>query len=164
MPNKEFSPSRLKIVEFKIINGDITAPYEFDSDLIDNYETNMAFSSSSNVEEQVIRANMGFEIKTKSSKNTKEATASFDFVYIFEVEGLKDFFSDKANSESLKKIMISIAAISFSTSRGVLLTRLQGTVMKEYILPVIDPSKLLNEWLNQMKKDMEKKTLKAKKK
>lgn len=153
----------LNIVEFKIIDGDINAPYEFDGDLIDSYETSMAFSSSSNLEEEIIRANMGFEIKTKSSNNEREATVSFDFVYLFEVNGLKDFFSGKANAESLKKIMISIAAISFSTSRGVLITRLQGTVMKEYILPVIDPGKLLNEWLNQMKKDTEEKVLKPKK-
>lgn len=156
MTKGKYDPLRLSIIEFKIVKGNINAPYEFDSNLIDNYETSMAFGSSFNLEKKVVKANMGFEIETKSTSKQEEATVNFDFVYIFKVENLDELLADDADPKDLKRLMIAIAAISFSTSRGVLLTRLQGTVMKEYILPIIDPVKLLNEWINEKEKDKKK--------
>ncbi|MDC9721979.1 MAG: hypothetical protein PSN34_04300 [Urechidicola sp.] len=149
MTKGKYDPLRLRIIEFKIVNGNIKAPYEFDDSLIDNYETSMAFGSSFNLEKKVVKANMGFEIETKSTSEQDEALVNFDFVYIFEVDNLDELFTEGAAPEDLKRLMTAIAAISFSTSRGILLTRLQGTVMKEYILPIVNPVKLLDEWINE---------------
>jgi hypothetical protein len=38
----------------------------------------------------------------------------------------------------------ALASMTYSTSRGVLLTRLQRTALEAFILPVIDPNELLN--------------------
>ncbi len=151
MTKGKYDPLRLSIIEFKIVNGNINAPNEFDSNLIDSYETSMAFSSSFNLEEKVVRANMGFEIETKSTSKQNEATVNFDFVYLIRVDNLNELFSDDADPKDLKRLMTAIAAISFSTSRGILLTRLQGTAMKEYILPIINPGKLLDKWIDESK-------------
>jgi hypothetical protein len=37
----------------------------------------------------------------------------------------------------------AIASISYSTARGIILSRFQGTALREFILPVIDPNSLL---------------------
>ncbi|AUP79130.1 hypothetical protein [Flavivirga eckloniae] len=146
--SKKFDPTKLKIIEFKIVKGEIEAPYEFDSTVIDNYETNMSFNSSFNIEKSIVKANMGFSIETASSSNQKEATAKFDFVYLFKVDNLEEIIGEENDDDMIyiKNLLTAIAAISFSTSRGVLLTRLQGTSMKDYILSVIDPGNLLDEW------------------
>lgn len=149
MTKGKYDPLRLSIIEFKIVNGNINAPYEFDGNIIDNYETSMGFSSSFNLNKKIVKANMGFEIQTKSKSEQDEALVNFDFVYLFEVDNLDELLTEDADSKDLIRLMTAIAAISFSTSRGVLLTRLQGTVMKEYIVPIIDPGKLLDEWINE---------------
>ena len=37
----------------------------------------------------------------------------------------------------------ALASISYATSRGILMTRFQGTALEDFILPVIDPNDLL---------------------
>ncbi|MNY64312.1 hypothetical protein D3C86_2014030 [compost metagenome] len=39
----------------------------------------------------------------------------------------------------------ALASITYSTSRGILMTRFQGTVLSDFILPVIDPNSLLEK-------------------
>jgi hypothetical protein len=38
----------------------------------------------------------------------------------------------------------ALSAITYSTARGILLTRLQGTAFQDFILPIINPNNLLN--------------------
>jgi hypothetical protein len=44
----------------------------------------------------------------------------------------------------------AIASIVYSTSRGILMSRFQGTVFADFILPVIDPNQLLD--MKQLRK------------
>lgn len=145
--NKNFDPNKLKIVDFRITNGVIDAPFEFEVSSVDNYETNMSFDASFDVDTCSVRADMGFEIVTSSKQQQGEAKASFNFIFIYEVENLPELVElvDGKIDEISDNLMVSVASISFSTSRGVLLTRLQGTAMKDYILPVIKPEELLSE-------------------
>jgi hypothetical protein len=39
----------------------------------------------------------------------------------------------------------SIAAISYSTSRGVLLMQIKGSALEKLILPIINPNELLKQ-------------------
>ena len=39
----------------------------------------------------------------------------------------------------------ALSSITYSTARGVLLTRLQGTALQNFVLPVINPNKLLQQ-------------------
>ena len=39
----------------------------------------------------------------------------------------------------------ALASITYSTSRGILMTRFQGTVLSDFILPVINPNDLLEK-------------------
>ncbi|MEP0264216.1 hypothetical protein [Dokdonia sp.] len=148
MLNK-FDPTELDIIEHKIVQGHIESPFEFDSDLIENYKTDMSFNASFVIEKKLVKAYMGFVIQTNSESDQKESNAEFDFVYVFRVGNIEELLTTEEDGEinDLElTLLTAIAAISFSTSRGILMTRLQGTVMKDYILPVIDPKKLLEEW------------------
>lgn len=142
-----FDPNKLNIVDFKLVKGEISAKYDFETDEIDRFNTDLSFNASVDPENKVIKAEIGFEIETVSNNDQEEAIAKFTLVYLYEVENL-DLIFDNGNDESEERLkgelnlMVAIGAISFSTSRGILMTRLQGTVMKDYILPVIDPGKL----------------------
>lgn len=142
---KNFDPEKLNIVSFRIIKGEIAAPIDFNVDVIENYKTNMAFDVSFNVEEKIAQAEMSFDIETTSSLEQEEGSCKFNFVFVFYVENMDSLVSIVKNEIKIEEIslLISLAAISFSTSRGILLTRLQGTVLRDYILPIIDPVNLI---------------------
>ena len=105
-------------------------------------DLDMAF----NLDEKLIRSDFKVKIETES-KNEKEATGEFKFVFLFEVENLDDLaFEDEKDSSNLiidSGLSNAIASISYSTSRGILMTRFNGTALENFILPVIDPNELV---------------------
>ncbi|GGI58486.1 hypothetical protein [Winogradskyella haliclonae] len=142
----KFDASLLEIRDLKIIKGEINAPFEFDTESINSYATDLSFDAFISKEKKIVKTEIGFDIQTQSSADQEEAIAKFVLVYLFHVENLDlilDFEAtdDKVNINE-RNLMMAIAAISFSTSRGVLMTRLQGTIMKDYILPIIDPKEI----------------------
>ena len=143
-----FKADKLSIVDFKIIKGEIDADFEFNAKLIKNFETDMTFDVTFDSDNKSLKADMGFTIVTNSEGLAdKEATAKFMFVYIYELENFDELIVFKKGKISIinEHVMPSVAAISFSTSRGILMTRLQGTAMKDYILPIINPDELLTD-------------------
>lgn len=141
-----FDPNKVEIIDFKITKGRIDAPFEFDDASIENFETTMSFHPSFDVENRLVRVDMGFEITTKSTTHQLEATAEFNFVYLFKVENLLDLVAmNKKKIVSVNEnLTVALAAIAFSTSRGILMTRLQGTALENYILKIIAPEDLLS--------------------
>lgn len=85
-------------------------------------------------------------LKTDSKRtDVKEATGSFHLVFIFKVENLDELIQQTKSTIKLDPDFgNALAAITYSTSRGILLTRLQGTAFQNFILPVINPNKLLD--------------------
>jgi hypothetical protein len=77
--------------------------------------------------------------------NPNEATGSYQFVFIYFVENLSEhvMIMPDAVVDWNPYLANAIASITYSTSRGILLSRFQGTVMKDFILPVVDPNALL---------------------
>ncbi len=71
----------------------------------------------------------------------------FHFVYVFHVENLQELaIPDENKGISLNGgLGNALASITYSTSRGILLTRLKGTGLENFILPVIDPNSLLKK-------------------
>jgi hypothetical protein len=82
--------------------------------------------------------------KTVSSAEAQEATCFYHFVFLFDIDDLKDHATnmEDGSTDCNPYLSNAIASITYSTSRGILLSRFQGTVMKDFILPVIDPNSL----------------------
>ena len=99
------------------------------------------------IERKLKQEQESLEYEFRLSKAEKEAEARFNFVYIYTLENYDDLIETKKGKVELlnDNLMPAVAAISFSTSRGVLMTRLQGTAMKDYILPIINPDDLLKD-------------------
>lgn len=143
-----FKADKLSIVDFRIIKGEIDVDFSFSEKLIKNFQTDMTFDVTFDAENNSLKADMGFTIVTNSDgKAEREAEAKFKFVYIYELENFGDLVEVKNGKIAIinEHLMPSVAAISFSTSRGILMTRLQGTAMKDYILPIINPDDLIKD-------------------
>ncbi|GAA4932791.1 hypothetical protein GCM10023314_01460 [Algibacter agarivorans] len=149
MSDRKLIPEKIEIFDFKIIKGQIESPFEFDNSLVKGHDFNLSFETAMNIEEKMVKADFIVSIKTQSEKNsTEEAQGNFHFVFIFHVENMEDLVekNGKNNPDDFKvdgALGNALASITYSTSRGILMTRFQGTSLENFILPVINPNDLL---------------------
>jgi hypothetical protein len=141
-----FDAGRLSIIEFKFTKGQVDTPEDFEMNLVDGHLLENSLQLGFNLKEKLIKSDFIIELKTDSKgANAQEATGSFHLVFIFKVENLDELVQQNKNTIKLNPDFgNALAAITYSTSRGILLTRLQGTAFQNFILPVINPNKLLD--------------------
>lgn len=142
-----FQPEKINIVKTAIVKCHIDSPIDFVPEKAKGHDFSLDFGLSFNLEDKLVKADLKVELATKSEgKNEEEARGSFHFVYIFQVENLEELAVPDKNyrigmNEGLGK---ALASIAYSTSRGILFTRLKGTSLENFVLPVIESDKLLN--------------------
>lgn len=139
------NPKEILIREFKITRGNINCPDYFDVAGIESFSFNVNLDLGFNIEENLIRSAFAVDVATKSREQAEEATGSFHLIFIFSYDSLRDHTSvGEDESVSCNPYLANaIASITYSTSRGILLSRFQGTAMRDFILPVVDPNSLL---------------------
>ena len=147
LDNPLFDPEKLSIIEFKFIKGQVDTPEEFLIDKVDSHQLENTLQLAFNLDEKLVKADFSVEIKTESKgANVKEATGSFYLVFIYRIENLEELAKPgKTNGIELHPDLgNALSSITYSTSRGILLTRLQGTALQNFVLPIINPNKLLH--------------------
>ncbi len=141
-----FDPEKLSITEFKFIKGQVDTPEEFIVEKVDGHHLENTLQLGFSLQEKLAKADFTIEIKTDSKGgNIKESIGSFHLVFIYKVENLEELAKvDKSNLIEINPLLgNALSSITYSTSRGILLTRLQGTALQTFILPIINPNKLL---------------------
>jgi hypothetical protein len=128
MEAKRIETGKITIREFRLVKGQIDSPFDFKVSDIKSFDFKVDFNTGFNLEENLIKADFVIDVTTKSNhvEDLKEHTA------MAEDKGV-DWNPFLANA---------IASITYSTSRGILMSRFQGTIMKDFILPVVDPNSL----------------------
>lgn len=137
--------------EFRLVKGQIDSPFDFRVSNIKGFNYDVEFEIGLNLEEELVKADFIINLSTASEVPTVEAVCSYHFVFLFNVEGLSDHVQITAEgvADWNPYLANAIASITYSTSRGILMSRFQGTVMKDFILPVIDPNALLSNKISQ---------------
>lgn len=70
----------------------------------------------------------------------------FGIEYKFWVEGLSDHLDHEGDPPEISgKLVATLAGIAYSTSRGVIYDRVEGSHLQHLILPVVDPKQLLED-------------------
>lgn len=139
-------PEKIEIVNFKIIKGQINSPFDFEEDKVKGHTFNVDFELGFNIPDKLIKAEFSVNVETKSEKeDNEEATGAFSFAYVFYVDNIAELTKvEEDNTVTLSPALgNALASITYSTSRGILMTRFQGTALNNFILPVINPNKLL---------------------
>ena len=72
-----------------------------------------------------------------------EVSGRFDIAYFFGVENLEKLVNDGEGFLINPDLLSSLANIAYSTSRGIIYTRCQGTILKKVILPILSTQKLV---------------------
>lgn len=145
--NNIFEPEKISILEFKMVKGQVDVPEDFDAEKVVGHQIENSLQLGFNLDEKLIKADFVIDLKTQSNEpNSKEATGNFHLVFIYQIENLQDLAKTDENNliELHPGLTNAISSVTYSTARGILLTRLQGTAFQNFILPVINPNKLLH--------------------
>ena len=141
-----FDPDKLSIVEFKIIKDQIDTPEDFLIDNIGGYKLDNSLQLAFNLKEKLIKVDMKIDILTISNGlNTKEVAGNFHLIFIYRIENIEELaIPDKNNLIVIHPTLgNALSSVTYSTSRGILISRVQGTALQNFILPIINPNKLL---------------------
>ncbi|PPK92981.1 hypothetical protein LY01_02685 [Nonlabens xylanidelens] len=86
------------------------------------------------------------EADARSTNNGLMGKGFFELLFLFHIENLQDYLT---SDKDLVKMNILLAAtlvgLSFSTSRGMLLTFTRNTLFEGLILPIVNPVKIIKE-------------------
>jgi hypothetical protein len=139
---------KIEIVDFKIIKGQINSPFDFEKEKVAGHTFNVDFELGFNLEDKLVKADFSVHVETKSNEDSiEEAVGNFSFVYVFYVDNIEELTTlEKDETITIHPALgNALASITYSTSRGILMTRFQGTVLSDFILPVINPNDLLEK-------------------
>lgn len=142
-----FDPEKIAMIDFKMIKGQVDTPENFDISKIVGHQLDNSLRLGFNLDDKLAKANFTISIKTESKgENESEASGNFHFIFIYRIENLKELaLPEKNNRLNLNPgLTNALSSVSYSTSRGILLTRLQGTALQNFILPIINTNKLLH--------------------
>lgn len=142
---RKISPEKIEIKEFRLVNGQVDSPYEFRSENISSFKFNVDLTAGLNIPESLIRTDIKIKVETVSKEpGSIEATGTYHFVFVYFYEGLNDVAKIEPDGKINwhPYLANAIASITYSTSRGILLSRFQGTVMRDFMMPVVDPNNL----------------------
>lgn len=142
-----FDVEKIELIEFKMIKGQVDNPENFDVNKVAGHQLDNSLQLSFNLDDKLAKADFTVSIKTDSKdENESEATGNFHLIFIYRIENLEDL----AKAEKNKRLNLNpglanaLSSVTYSTSRGILLTRLQGTALQNFVLPIINPNKLLH--------------------
>ncbi len=89
-------------------------------------------------------------VNTESQdKDSDTARGLFELNFVYHIENLSELVEQKDQQVTIDAgLSNALASITYSTTRGILMTRFQGTSLANFILPVIDPNRLAQRQAN----------------
>ena len=146
-----FDPEKITLIDFKMIKGQVDTPENFDISKFVGHQLDNSLQLGFNLDDKLAKADFTVSVKTDSKgENESEATGNFHLIFIYRVENLEEL----ATPEKNKRLNLNpglanaLSSVTYSTSRGILLTRLQGTALQNFVLPIINPNNLLHNKKN----------------
>jgi hypothetical protein len=141
-------PEKIEILDFKIILEQVNCPIDFEIEKVVGHSFNVDFELGFNLDDKLIKADFSVNIETKSKETViKEANGVFRFLYVFYIDNIEEL-TTLENDQTItlhQSLGNALASITYSTSRGVLMARLQGTAFSDFILPIINPNNLVEK-------------------
>jgi hypothetical protein len=147
--DRKIEPDKISIQTLQTIKGSIDSPSNLSFATGGEHNFEFELEHGVQVVEKVVGIILSVVIRAiwPNQPATQQVVASFTHELVFKVENLDDFVEvvDGAKPIVDRLMMGTLIGIAYSTVRGIIYTRTQGTALKGAILPVIDPKKFITE-------------------
>lgn len=146
--NRIIIPDKIHVLNIKTLKGSIESTNDADPESIAGYRFNHLLGTGINEEDKLVGLELKVDITAlNSSDEPIGINASYTHSFTFYVENLEDFLEpneEQGKTSNIDALMVAVlVGIAYSTVRGIVFTRTQGTSLNSVILPVIDPKKML---------------------
>lgn len=143
-----FDPTKVHFSDFKMLKGQVETPagLELPADL--QFLSDYALSMGLSADNELLRVDLAVEIKAESPTAEMPAIqGSFHFAFLYQIENLDELvqLADAKAPQLDYNLSVALAGITYSTVRGMLMTRLQSTLLEKFIMPVVNPADLLGK-------------------
>lgn len=146
MAANQLKLGKIHITTFKIVQGQIESPFAFDADNIKSFQFDLEYNTGFNLDDKLAKVDIKIVVHTESKIAQQEAKGMFHFVFIYSIQNLTELaVKEKGNIKVDASLENALASVTYSTSRGILMTRFQGTVLSDFILPVVNPNDLFDK-------------------
>lgn len=140
-------PEKITLIEFRMVKVHLDTPEAFDPGKINGYRLDHSMKFSFNPDQQLVKADFFIQLMTEGQADwTGEAQGHFHLVFIYAVANLRDYTqTDPSGNLTWNATLANaLSSLTYSTSRGILMMRLSGTALQSFILPIVDPNKLIH--------------------
>jgi hypothetical protein len=148
--NINLAVGTLKIIDIAIKNAHIENKLQLDSIPSEAYQYSATFKieGTANYKSKKIKINFlpTIEIVSKADQSVA-ATANFEIAFTFEGSNAADFINAVGLEDLNPQLYIDAVNITYSTSRGIIFSRCQGTLMNKIFLPIISSEDLAKYFL-----------------
>lgn len=138
--------SKIHLLRVDIVSASIENPLEVATKEINDFNFSFGYGISFSINEKIVKTDLEINLSTDLEESGHQAKGKFNLAFLFSVDNFDDLV--RLNGKDLEvsdELAIALTSISYSTARGVLLTRFQGTIFREFILPVISPGDILSK-------------------
>ena len=146
---RKIEPEKIHILNIRTIKGNIDGDTDNVTDAIFEYRFSFEVGTGINVPDRVFGINLVVNIAAMDSKEQPlNISGSYTHEIIFRVDNLDDFVETTDDNGTLSyktdaMMATTLLSIAYSTIRGIIFTRTQGTSLGTVILPVVDPKALM---------------------
>src|SRR5690606_33675105 len=136
-----FDLEKIVLLDFQLIKAQIDTPENFHAGNLAGYQLEHALQLGINLKDQLVKVEYKVEIETRSKrKNAKEARGYFHLMFIYQAENLNDLAKSVGKDLTLHPALgNALSSVTYSTARGILSSRLQGTALQNFMLPLSHP-------------------------
>lgn len=144
-------PEKIHLLSINITNAQVNSSSS-DAAGWDELTLNMASTTLFN-EDYLCRLSLILDMEKVNEDGVKLIKANFSIDFDFQIENILELIVvEEGNTKvvnAARELGMSLMAIAYSTTRGIILTRTAGTVLNGLILPVVDTAKLLDASINK---------------
>lgn len=141
----EIDINKIALEEIVITNASIGNPDNL-SELQPGHSFDISFGFNSGINRKASKARIIFNCQLQAEDVNKKplpVNGKFDISYIFKVENLEELIIEREGKFDVNMdLILALTNIAYSTSRGVIFTRSQGTILNQVILPILPNQKL----------------------
>lgn len=112
------------------------------------FQIRTIFQPGINIDQNRLMVNLVFEADAVKSAELLGASCTFEISYYFFCGNLKELATVEDVIVIDDDLAGNVANIAYSTSRGIIFTRCQGTIFEKFILPIISTDELLYRLAN----------------
>jgi hypothetical protein len=150
---RTIEPNKIHLVKLQTIKGTIDTAVNAPNIQVQEHAFNFDVSIGIKAEDKVIGIIFKVDIQALGPNKTKLGlTASYTHELVFEIDNLDDFIDiqEQGQEPKVDRLMLgTLLGISYSTVRGIVFTRTQGTALTTaltgVVMPVVDPKNFIKK-------------------